>query len=230
MARRPHHRHIGGQPIGTRAASAAAPALPDKAGRKRCAAASETGTVGGRDEMRAYDGAARAWRGINPDGTPDEGTLARLNSAIVEAVQPVRIVLFGSAAGEMRAKSDLDVLARRRDDSTALGLEARVLSISSSPPRAMSSGTGTRAGTSSRRRYGKDGSCMSALREVLAGPSAPPPPGRGAAVAPTGTGESTASRRTTPPSSPSRVWSSPTAPTSTRGTTSGAPRHHARSR
>ena len=60
--------------------------------------------------MRAYDGAAWAWRGINPDGTPDEGTLARLNSATVETVQPVRIVLFGSAAGEMRAKSDLDVL------------------------------------------------------------------------------------------------------------------------
>lgn len=61
--------------------------------------------------MRAYDGAAWAWRGINPDGTPDEGTLARLNSAIIEAVQPVRIILFGSAArGEMRAKSDLDVL------------------------------------------------------------------------------------------------------------------------
>lgn len=61
--------------------------------------------------MRAYDGAAWAWRGINPDGTPDEGTLARLNSAIVEAVRPVRIILFGSAArGEMRAKSDLDVL------------------------------------------------------------------------------------------------------------------------
>ena len=61
--------------------------------------------------MRAYDEAAWAWRGINPDGTPDEGTLARLNSAIVEAVQPVRIILFGSAArGEMRAKSDLDVL------------------------------------------------------------------------------------------------------------------------
>ena len=61
--------------------------------------------------MRAYDGAAWAWRGINPDGTPDEGTLARLNSATVEAEQPVRIILFGSAArGEMRAKSDLDVL------------------------------------------------------------------------------------------------------------------------
>ena len=83
----------------------------DEIGRGRCAAANEAGTVGGRDQMRTYDGTAWAWRGINPDGTPDEGTLARLNSAIVEAVRPVRIILFGSAArGEMRAKSDLDVL------------------------------------------------------------------------------------------------------------------------
>ena len=42
-ARRPHHRHIGGQPIGdqSRQCCGAGP-RPDKAGRKRCATASET--------------------------------------------------------------------------------------------------------------------------------------------------------------------------------------------
>ena len=61
--------------------------------------------------MTGYDEAAWAWRGINRDGTPSEETLERLTAAIVKAVEPVRIILFGSAArGEMRAKSDLDIL------------------------------------------------------------------------------------------------------------------------
>ena len=58
-----------------------------------------------------YDPAAFRWRGIRPDGTPDEEMLQQLTSAIVKAVEPERIILFGSAArGEMRADSDLDVL------------------------------------------------------------------------------------------------------------------------
>lgn len=61
--------------------------------------------------MTAYDETAWAWRGINRDGTPSEETLEQLTAAIVNAVAPMRIILFGSAArGEMRAKSDLDVL------------------------------------------------------------------------------------------------------------------------
>ncbi len=58
-----------------------------------------------------YDAEAFEWRGIRPDGRPDEAMLARLTAAIVEAVEPERIILFGSAArGDMCAKSDLDVL------------------------------------------------------------------------------------------------------------------------
>ena len=61
--------------------------------------------------MTGHDEASWAWRGINPDGTPNEETLERLTAAIVSAVAPMQIILFGSAArGEMRAKSDLDVL------------------------------------------------------------------------------------------------------------------------
>ena len=42
---------------------------------------------------------------------PDQGTLDDLVRRIVEAVHPLRIILFGSAArGEMGADSDLDVL------------------------------------------------------------------------------------------------------------------------
>jgi len=50
-------------------------------------------------------------RGINPDGTPDESMLEEITAAIVTAVQPQQIILFGSAArGQMNEKSDLDVL------------------------------------------------------------------------------------------------------------------------
>ena len=61
--------------------------------------------------VKGYDAEAFEWRGINADGTPDEAMLERLRTAIVDAVEPERIILFGSAArGDMRAKSDLDVL------------------------------------------------------------------------------------------------------------------------
>ena len=63
------------------------------------------------DMLAGYDPAAFRWRGIRPDGTPDEEMLEQLTSAILKAVEPERIILFGSAArGEMRADSDLDVL------------------------------------------------------------------------------------------------------------------------
>lgn len=61
--------------------------------------------------VQGYDAKAFAWRGINPDGTPSQEMLKRMTKTVVEAVEPERIVLFGSAArGEMRAKSDLDIL------------------------------------------------------------------------------------------------------------------------
>ena len=64
--------------------------------------------------VKGYDAEAFEWRGINADGTPDEAMLERLRTAIVDAVEPERIILFGSAArGDMRAKSDLDVLVVR---------------------------------------------------------------------------------------------------------------------
>ena len=64
-----------------------------------------------------YDASARECRGINPDGTPDEAMLRRLTATIVEAVQPERVILFGSAArGEMTAKSDFDLLVIIKDD------------------------------------------------------------------------------------------------------------------
>ena len=61
--------------------------------------------------VKGYDADAFVWRGINPDGTPSEEMLEVLTRGVVEAVDPERIVLFGSAArGDMRAKSDLDIL------------------------------------------------------------------------------------------------------------------------
>ena len=69
------------------------------------------------ETVKGYDGDSIDWRGINPDGTPDERMLADMTRAIVEAVSPERIILFGSAArGEMRAKSDLDVLIVKEGD------------------------------------------------------------------------------------------------------------------
>ena len=69
------------------------------------------------ETVRGYDADSIDWRGINPDGTPDEQMLAEMTQTIVEAVSPERIILFGSAArGEMRAKSDLDVLVVKEGD------------------------------------------------------------------------------------------------------------------
>ena len=64
-----------------------------------------------------YDASAREWRGINPDGTPDEAMLRRITAAIVDTVQPERVILFGSAArGEVTPKSDIDLLVIIKDD------------------------------------------------------------------------------------------------------------------
>ena len=51
------------------------------------------------------------WQFINPDGSPDAGLLGRLTEAIVEAIDPERIILFGSGArGAMHVHSDIDLL------------------------------------------------------------------------------------------------------------------------
>ena len=58
-----------------------------------------------------YNANAAEWRGINPDGTPDELMLQQITAAIVAAVQPCRVILFGSAArGQMNEESDFDLL------------------------------------------------------------------------------------------------------------------------
>ena len=61
--------------------------------------------------VNGYDANSIHWKYINPDGTPDEEMLARIAKAIVEIVNPLKVVLFGSAArGEMNERSDLDIL------------------------------------------------------------------------------------------------------------------------
>ena len=68
--------------------------------------------------VEGYDASAFAWRGIHADGTPDEDMLERMTRAIVDAVDPEQIILFGSAArGQMGAKSDLDVLVVKNGDN-----------------------------------------------------------------------------------------------------------------
>ena len=51
------------------------------------------------------------WAGAGPDGRPRPDVLERVTAALVEAVAPERIVLYGSGArGEMTPDSDLDLL------------------------------------------------------------------------------------------------------------------------
>ena len=60
---------------------------------------------------RQYDPADSRWLYIEPDGTPDTEMLHRVTRSIVDQIDPLRIILFGSAArGEMHAHSDLDLL------------------------------------------------------------------------------------------------------------------------
>ena len=69
--------------------------------------------------LKGYDAEAFVWRGINPDGTPSEEMLQVLTQGVVEAVDSERIVLFGSAArGDMRAKSDIDILVVKDSDNS----------------------------------------------------------------------------------------------------------------
>lgn len=64
-----------------------------------------------RRDPRRYDASSREWEYINPDGTPDEDMLRRVTDAVVEAVSPLKVILFGSAARrEMTAGSDIDLL------------------------------------------------------------------------------------------------------------------------
>ena len=51
------------------------------------------------------------WAGAGPDGRPRPDVLERVTAALVEAVAPERIVLYGSGArGEMTPDSDIDLL------------------------------------------------------------------------------------------------------------------------
>ena len=51
------------------------------------------------------------WSGAGPDGRPRADILKRVTAAVVEAVAPERIVLYGSGArGEMTEDSDIDLL------------------------------------------------------------------------------------------------------------------------
>ena len=46
-----------------------------------------------------YDANVRECRDINPDGTPDKAMLQKITAAIVNAMQPQRVILFGSGLG-----------------------------------------------------------------------------------------------------------------------------------
>ena len=64
-----------------------------------------------RSRGPGYDPTNELWEYINPDGTPEEEMVARVAEAIVSALDPEEIILFGSAArGEMHEHSDLDLL------------------------------------------------------------------------------------------------------------------------
>ena len=63
------------------------------------------------EDDRKYDPADSRWLYIESDGTPDIEMLDRVTRSIVDQIDPLRIILFGSAArGEMHAHSDLDFL------------------------------------------------------------------------------------------------------------------------
>ena len=63
------------------------------------------------EDERTYDPADSRWAYIKPDGTPDTEMLDRVTRSIVDQIDPLRIILFGSAArGEMHAHSDVDLL------------------------------------------------------------------------------------------------------------------------
>lgn len=63
------------------------------------------------EDERTHDPDDSRWAYIKPDGTPENEMLDRVTRSIVEQIDPLRIILFGSAArGEMHAHSDLDLL------------------------------------------------------------------------------------------------------------------------
>lgn len=63
------------------------------------------------EHERTYDPVDSRWDYIEPNGTPNREMLERVTRSIVEQIDPLRIILFGSAArGEMHAHSDIDLL------------------------------------------------------------------------------------------------------------------------
>lgn len=63
------------------------------------------------EDERTYDPTDSRWAYIEPDGAPNREMLDRVTRSIVDQIDPLRIILFGSAArGEMHAHSDIDLL------------------------------------------------------------------------------------------------------------------------
>ena len=109
----------------------------------------------GEDE-RTYDPADSRWAYIEPDGTPDREMVERVMRSIVDQIDPLRIILFGSAArGEMHAHSDLDLLVIKEGTGPETGRDGR-------PDPRTATGRKTRGGHcahlpgGSRREPGRD--------------------------------------------------------------------------
>ena len=105
-----------------------------------------TGDFTMQDRPARHDAAApRGWTVV--DGRPDETELRQVLDAIAEAVEPERIILFGSAArGTMHAGSDVDLLVVKRTDDlpglraavrTALAADRRPLDVVAGTPRVL---------------------------------------------------------------------------------------------
>ena len=86
-----------------------------------------TGDFTMQDRPARHDAAApRGWTVV--DGRPDATELRQVLDAIAEAVDPERIILFGSAArGTMHAGSDIDLLVVKRNRRPARSRVAALL-------------------------------------------------------------------------------------------------------
>ena len=70
----------------------------------------------------AYDANATECRDINPDGTPDKTMPEKITTAIVNAMQPQRVILFGSGTrSRMRSKTDVDLLVVKDGEASPGG-------------------------------------------------------------------------------------------------------------
>ena len=68
------------------------------------------------EDERTYDPADSRWAYIEPDCTPNRKMLERVTRSIVDQIDPLRIILFGSAArGEMHPHSDIDLLVIKEE-------------------------------------------------------------------------------------------------------------------